>query len=196
MMLESESMKVLVAWPPLTLWDPTDGSPPGSSVHGILQARILQWGAIPFQGIFPTQGLNPGLLPRRQILYHLSHEGSSYDAWLQSRPSLPETFSKSLLLPLGRKGKSCSEDLRGSREAGCWPSVGPAVPRWAQKLWVRSWTCGSAINTEAMARIQSQGSWETGLSCWGGSTSEVQLTGVTLQTLLPWEWGEAIWATN
>ena len=30
------------------------------------------------QGIFPTQGLNPGLLLCRQILYHLSHRGSSY----------------------------------------------------------------------------------------------------------------------
>ena len=28
------------------------------------------------QGIFPTQGLNPGLLPCRQILYQLSHKGS------------------------------------------------------------------------------------------------------------------------
>ena len=27
---------------------PVDGSPPGSSVHGILQARILEWVAIPF----------------------------------------------------------------------------------------------------------------------------------------------------
>ena len=32
----------------LTLCDPLDGSPPGSSVHGILQARILEWGAISF----------------------------------------------------------------------------------------------------------------------------------------------------
>ena len=31
-----------------TLCDPTDHSPPGSSVHGILQARILGWVAIPF----------------------------------------------------------------------------------------------------------------------------------------------------
>ena len=30
----------------LTLWDPMDGSPPGSSVHGILQARILEWVAM------------------------------------------------------------------------------------------------------------------------------------------------------
>ena len=32
----------------LTLCDPTDGSPPGSPVPGILQARILEWGAIAF----------------------------------------------------------------------------------------------------------------------------------------------------
>ena len=31
-----------------TLWDPTDSSPPGSSVPGILQARILEWVAISF----------------------------------------------------------------------------------------------------------------------------------------------------
>ena len=31
----------------LTLWNPTDCSPPGSSVHGILQARILEWVAMP-----------------------------------------------------------------------------------------------------------------------------------------------------
>ena len=31
-----------------TLCDPIDGSPPGSSVHGILQAGILEWVAISF----------------------------------------------------------------------------------------------------------------------------------------------------
>ena len=31
-----------------TLCDPVDCSLPGSSVHGILQARILEWAAIPF----------------------------------------------------------------------------------------------------------------------------------------------------
>ena len=29
-----------------TLFEPLDGSPPGSSVHGIFQARVLEWGAI------------------------------------------------------------------------------------------------------------------------------------------------------
>ena len=45
--VESEK-KVLVLQTCPTLWDPMDCSPPGSSVHGILQARILEWVAIPF----------------------------------------------------------------------------------------------------------------------------------------------------
>ena len=42
------------------------------------QARILEWVAIfLLQGIFLTQGLNPGLLHCKQILYRLSYHGSS-----------------------------------------------------------------------------------------------------------------------
>ena len=45
--------------------------------HGILQARMLEWVAIPFsRGSFPTQGWNLGLSHCRQILYHLIHQGS------------------------------------------------------------------------------------------------------------------------
>ena len=36
---------------------PMDCSPPGSSVHGLLQARILEWVAIPFSSGFSRQGL-------------------------------------------------------------------------------------------------------------------------------------------
>ena len=54
---------------------------PGSSAHGIFQARILEWGAIFLcQGIFLTQGLNPGIYCisciGRWVLYHLSHQRS------------------------------------------------------------------------------------------------------------------------
>ena len=46
-------MKVLIAQLCLTLCNPNDCSPPGSSVHGILQARILEWVAIlVFRGSF------------------------------------------------------------------------------------------------------------------------------------------------
>ena len=71
-----KSTTVLVdQWCP-TLCDPMDCNLPGSSVHGILLARILEWIASHslLQGIFLTQGLNPGLLHCRQILCHLSRQ--------------------------------------------------------------------------------------------------------------------------
>ena len=46
----------------LALCDPMDCSLPGSSVHGVLQASILEWLLLPSLGIFPTQGSNPCLL--------------------------------------------------------------------------------------------------------------------------------------
>ena len=78
-------MKALVTQSCLTLCDPMDCSPPGTSVHGILLARILEWVAISFSRvIFLTQGSNPGLLHCRQVLYHLSLKGEYImrNAWL------------------------------------------------------------------------------------------------------------------
>ena len=50
-----------------TLCNPMDCSLSGSSLHGILQARVLEWVAIfLLQGIFPTQGSNSGLPHSRQ----------------------------------------------------------------------------------------------------------------------------------
>ena len=47
------------------------------SAHGILQARILEWIAHSLlHATFLTQGTNLGLLHCRQILYHLSYQGS------------------------------------------------------------------------------------------------------------------------
>ena len=60
-----------------TLCDPMDCSPPGSSVHGILQARTLEWVAIHFsRRIFPIQGSNSCRLQFRRIFNWLSHQGS------------------------------------------------------------------------------------------------------------------------
>ena len=82
MRVKSESE---VAQSCLTRSDPMDCSLPGSSIHGIFQARVLEWGAIAFsmrilewcysllQGIFPTQRSNLGLLHCRLIFYCLSH---------------------------------------------------------------------------------------------------------------------------
>ena len=52
-------------------------TPMDYTVHGILQARILEWKDLPFsRGIFPTQGSSPGLPHCRQIISQLSHKGS------------------------------------------------------------------------------------------------------------------------
>ena len=56
-MYESESE---VAQLCLTLCGPVDCSLPGSSVRGILQARILEWVAISFSRDLPDPGIEPG----------------------------------------------------------------------------------------------------------------------------------------
>jgi len=72
-----------------TLCDPIDHSHPGSSVHGIFQARILEWVAMPSSRYLSAQGSNPHLLYLlhcRQILYLLSHQGSSWLCRLFAAP--------------------------------------------------------------------------------------------------------------
>ena len=66
----------LVAQSCLTLCDPMDCSPPGSSVHEASPSKNTGLGCHALlQGIFLTQRSNPGLLDCRWILYHLSHQG-------------------------------------------------------------------------------------------------------------------------
>ena len=68
-----------------TLCNPMDYSLPGSFVHGDSPVKNTGVGCQALlQGIFLTQGSNPHLLHCRQILYHLSHQGSS--KW--SKPTL------------------------------------------------------------------------------------------------------------
>ena len=58
----------------LTLCDPID-----YTVHGIFQARILEWVAVPFsRGSSQPGGSNWGFLHCRQILYHLNYQGSPW----------------------------------------------------------------------------------------------------------------------
>jgi len=72
-------VKVVQLYPTLRLY---------GIVHGILQARILDWVVVHFSRvIFPTQGLKPGLWHCRQILYQLSYQGSPI------LPALPERGS-------------------------------------------------------------------------------------------------------
>ena len=59
-----------------TLCDPMDCSPPGSSVHGILQARILEWAAISFSSGSSQPRDQTQVTRIAGRLYWLSHQGS------------------------------------------------------------------------------------------------------------------------
>ena len=57
----------------LTLSDPKDRSLPGSSVHGIFQARVLEWGAIAFsEGILIVVKVGDKLFSINSSVYRLS----------------------------------------------------------------------------------------------------------------------------
>jgi len=63
-----------VTWSCPTLWDPVDSNPSRSSVHGILQARILEWVALPSSraSSWPRDQIHVSYTSciGRQILYH------------------------------------------------------------------------------------------------------------------------------
>ena len=102
-----------------------DCIPPDSSVHGILQARILEWVVFTSPGSFPTQGSNPGLLRCRQILYRLSHSSGKPD--LSDRGSTKYR----LLRKASRTGgasKTKSQRSRERRHAGSCDLRSGAAP--------------------------------------------------------------------
>ena len=55
-------LKILITPSCLTLCNLMDCSPLGSPVHGILEARILEWVVFPSQGDLPNSGIKPGSL--------------------------------------------------------------------------------------------------------------------------------------
>ena len=104
-----------------SLCDPMDCSLPGSSIHEDSPGKNTGVGCHALlQGIFPTQGLNPGLRHCRHIFYCLSHQGSPRILeWLvypfsrgSPGPRNPTRVSCILgnFLPAELQGKLLSED--------------------------------------------------------------------------------------
>ena len=96
-MPESEK-KIEVAQSCLTLSDPMDCSLPGSSIHGLFQARVLEWGAIAFSKfcVTPVQ-FNHSAYNWEQIKFHLQniHDNASLNVQLLQK-KIFKTFSKNL----------------------------------------------------------------------------------------------------
>ena len=78
---------------------PTLCNPMDYTVHGILQARILEWVAFPFSRVSSQTQWNSGFPHCRQILYQLSHQGSPY-MWLSKSLTLSELLIISFLSPI------------------------------------------------------------------------------------------------
>ena len=57
----------------LTLYNPTNCSPPGSCVHGILQARILEWASMPSSRVSPRPRIWTHILCHHYILFFIGH---------------------------------------------------------------------------------------------------------------------------
>ena len=96
------SFVCLVTQSCLTLCDPVDCSPPGFSVHGDSPGKNTGLGChVLLQGIFPTQGLSPGLLHCRPILYCPNHQGSPINTGVGSlsllQGDLPTQVSNQVL---------------------------------------------------------------------------------------------------
>ena len=85
-----------------TLHDPMDCSPPGSSIHGILQARVLEWVAIAFSKIPAElcQILKDDVL---KMLHSLCQQIWKPQQW-------PQDWKRSVFIPVSKKSnaKECS----------------------------------------------------------------------------------------
>ena len=89
-----------------TLCHPMNCSPPDSSFHEDSPGKNTRMGChVLLQGIFPTQGSNPGLLHHRWILYCLSHQGNPRILEWVAYP-----FSRRNSQPRNRTRVSCVAD--------------------------------------------------------------------------------------
>ena len=122
---------MLVARSCSTPCDPTDCSPWSFSVHGILQARLLEEVAIPSTGDLPNPRIEPGLLHCRQILYHLNHQGNPlhiqaqllFLIFPQTQPMLLQYFIIPLCTLLSLSFTTSSLVYRSGSQTACSCSV-------------------------------------------------------------------------
>ena len=94
-----------------TLCNPMDCGSPGSSVHGILQARILEWVAILSPGDLPNPGIEPTPPALQVDSLLLSHQGSPIPSINLPQRSFSLPTQNSSWLLAGHDGASCPRFL-------------------------------------------------------------------------------------
>ena len=110
----------------LPLWDSVDRSPPGFSVHGILQARRLEWAAISrSRSLLLAQKLNPRLLHCRQLLPQGHSLGSPLwmSSWEPKRPPPHSAVTRSSPTLVGPAEAVCGT---------CYKNVTSSIPHQQQ----------------------------------------------------------------
>ena len=112
-------VSTLVAQSCLTLCDPMNCGLPGSSVHGIFQARILEWVAISFSGDLPE----PGIQPASPVSLALA------GGFFTIRATREVVYSLVYSFPYGWEGEE------SARNAG----DGSSNPRLGRFPWRRKW---------------------------------------------------------
>ena len=82
----------------LTLSDPMDCSLPGSSVHGISQARVLEWGAIAFSAVIPIRSSKVEKVLQKCRIYRKTRAfvGFPVAQMVKNPPALQKTLVQSL----------------------------------------------------------------------------------------------------
>ena len=112
-----------------------DCSPPGSSVREDTPGKNTGVGChVVLQGVFPTQGLNPGLPRCRQILYQLSYQGSPHKLFSSVQ------FSHSVV----------SDSLRPHESQHTRPPCPPPTPRVYPNTCPSNWWCHPAISSSVV----------------------------------------------
>ena len=123
---------------------PTLCNPMDYIVHGILQARLLEWVAFSFSresGIFPIQGSNSGLLHCRWILYQLSIRVNFISKnrwartplvvqWLRIHPPMQEVGVQSLVRELRSHMPKPSLKNRWQGQFGPWARFTNPWSKW------------------------------------------------------------------
>ena len=146
-------VKVLVAQSCLTLCNPKDCSPPGSYVHGILQARILEWVAVSF-----SRGSS---WPRDQTWVSCT-AGRFFTTWAPREATREDT----ILSEISQSETNAMWSLQGSwlespRDGGAWRAAGHGVAKSQTRLSDFTFTFHFHALEKAMATHSSVLAWRT-----------------------------------